>query len=352
MDEIASKLRQSPSPHPHGIPVGAPAPFVYALAPGLNQADGAGSRKALLFALRAQIADIVPRAATGSTAMPQPAASPAAAGPAHDPMGGIGGMAASPSVCPFSSPVPRTGPRPLAFGIESIDGRLPAGGFAPASLNEFKPDRPRDAGTALTLALTLAARAVPQHQPLLLVLSGRAGAEHGLPYGPGLTRLGLDPKRLLIAEAPRLSDALWTIEEALRSGALAAVVGLMDTGQRAIGMMPARRLVLAADEGGTPCVLLTGSSQGVSVAHSRWRVGALPSAPHPLDANAPGARRCVLKLERCRHGPSGLIWNLEWRESLLAADDFPRGSRPPAAATLHLMEDGDRPQTETHRSQG
>jgi len=80
--------------------------------------------------------------------------------------------------------------------------------------------------------------------------------------------------------------------------------------------------VLAADEGRTPCLLLTGASgEGVSVAHTRWRVSALPSAPHPLVAASPGARRCALTLERCRHGPLDLTWNLEWGEGGLQLAD-------------------------------
>ena len=257
--------------------------------------------------------------------MPPTAANPAAAGSTPTPAKewSTGGMADALSVCPFSSPASAFSltsppPPPLAFGIEAIDGRLPFGGLAPCGLNEVKPCLPRDAGTALVLALTVAARAAPLSRPLLMVLSGRAGAEHGLPYGPGLARLGLDPRRLLIAQAPRTADALWTLEEALRSGALAAVLGLLDTGKGAIGVMPARRLVLAADEGRTPCLLLTGASgEGLNVAHTRWRIGALPSRPHPLIAAAPGARRCALTLERCRHGPSGLTWQVEWQGSKL-----------------------------------
>lgn len=319
MDKISSRPVQRPTSLPSGLEGANLAPLPYAATPGLYQADGAGQRKALLFALRGRIADIVPRAATGSTAMPQQAAYPAAASP--------GGMVRTPSVCSFSPAEPRDDPKRLGFGIAAIDGRLPAGGLAAASLNEFKPATPRDAATVLALTLTLAARAGFSRRPLLLVLSGRTGAEHGLPYGPGLVRLGLDPGRLLVAQAPQLADALWALEDGLRSGVLAAVIGLIDTGRRAIGLVPARRLVLAANEGGTPCLLMTGADgESISVAHSRWRVQTLPSAPHPLDPAAPGARRCTLRLERCRHGPAGLDWGVEWSD---AGQLIEAGARPP-----------------------
>ena len=215
-------------------------------------------------------------------------------------------MAAAGSVCPF---LPAGMPAPLAFGIAAIDGRLPGRGLDPHGLHELKPLGARDAGPTLTLALALAGRRVSLHRPLLLVLGGRASTEHGLPYGPGLGALGLDPARLLIVTAARTADALWALEEGLRARALGCVLGLLET----VGGMSARRLVLAAGEGATPCLLLTApGKEGIGVAHTRWRAGSLASAPHPFDAAAPGAARCQLTLERCRAGPSDLAWTLEW----------------------------------------
>jgi protein ImuA len=253
--------------------------------------------------------------------MPPPAAPPVAAGSALVPLKerppqtgrNAGGTAAPSSICPFSSSLAPDTPPGLPFGIEEIDSRLPQGGLNAHGLNEFKPGSVRDASTALALILTLAARV--HRGPVLIVLSGRAETEHGLPYGPGLSQLGLDPGRLLIVRARRLADALWTLEEGLRSGTLGAVLGLLDSGKGAMGVLPARRLVLAAHEGRTPCLLLTGAAtEGLNVAHSRWRVVTRPSAPHPLDPAAPGAPRCALALERCRHGPSHVSWTIEWQE--------------------------------------
>ena len=292
------------------------APASHASDPAHDQTDGVGRRKALLFALQNRVADIVSHIAMGPATIPPLATSPAVA---------VTRSMSSPSVCSFSSTLGKNR-SPIRFGVEAVDRRLPAEGFAAQSVNEFKSASVKDAATTLTLMLTLAARSPPG--PVLLVVSGRAGIEHGLPYGPGIDDLGLCPQRLLVAQAPRLADALWTIEEGLRSGALAAVAGLLDTRGQAIGIVPARRLVLAADEGQTPCLLMTGSeSPGVNVAHSRWRVAARPSAPHPFDPSAPGARRCRLELERCRHGPSGLGWLIEWDEDgrlLETMEEVPR----------------------------
>ncbi len=224
------------------------------------------------------------------------------------------GMAVLRSVCSF---LPPKVPPPLHFGIAAIDARLPAGGLASHGLHELKPQTLRDAGSALALALALAAGRKEPPRPILMVLAGRSACEHGLPYGPGLASLGLAPERLILITAKRAADALWAIEEGLRARTLGAVIASLD----AVAMLPARRLVLAADEGATPCFLLTGPSKAsISVAHTRWRIASRPSAPHPFDPAAPGAWRCALTLERCRQGPSDLTWNLEWSDASYSFD--------------------------------
>jgi len=224
-------------------------------------------------------------------------------------------MAAIRSVCSFfSPPLARIGPPPppLSFGIAAIDDRLPTGGLQGNGLHELKPQTPRDAASTLSVALALAAGCPGASKPLLMVLAGRAANEHGLPYGPGLARLGIEPRRLILVIARRTADALWAIEEGLRSRSLGGVIASLE----GIAMLPARRLVLAAAEGATPCVLLTGPSKGaISVAHTRWRIASVTSAAHPFDPAAPGPWRCALTLERCRQGPSDLTWAVEWNDA-------------------------------------
>jgi protein ImuA len=51
----------------------------------------------------------------------------------------------------------------------------------------------------------------------------------------------------------------------------------------------------------------------LSAARVRWRVGAAPSAPNPLDPEAPGALRLQVRAAKRRDGPPG-----EW---LMELDD-------------------------------
>lgn len=116
-------------------------------------------------------------------------------------------------------------------------------------------------------------------------------------YLPGLGLFGLEPHRLLLARARNDVDVMWVMEESLRSGAAACVVGEVRTLDSTAG----RRLQLAAEAGGvTGLALHPGSAAAGNVGTTRWRV-----------SSAPGGRR-RLALERCRNGMPG-----EWEVELL-----------------------------------
>jgi protein ImuA len=161
--------------------------------------------------------------------------------------------------------------------------------------------------------------------------SSAQAAECGRLHGPGLAELGLDPSGLLLVETARAVDALWSIEEAIRSGAAALVMGVMP----AADLTAARRLSLAAQTCATPCLLVTGSAHPAAPATaSRFRVGPVPSvhlpsmnlpSARPASSLSPGARslealveagfRASITLERCQSA-RGAVWDrsfaLEW----------------------------------------
>ncbi len=198
------------------------------------------------------------------------------------------------------------------LGAPDVDRWL-APGLDAGSLHEVKAE-PYAAGSsaghwaaALGFALRLAvrrlgsSRAAQTAPPRLLWCWPSVFArELGTPYGHGLAALGIDPSAWLFVETARASDALWAMEEGLRSQSLALVVGVLGEAE----LTPARRLSLAAAEHLTPCLLITDprlSPTGSTA--TRWRVGARSSAGHPYDTGAPGAPRYAVALERCRHRP-------------------------------------------------
>jgi protein ImuA len=175
-------------------------------------------------------------------------------------------------------------------------------------LNELvaaHPDRPAAFGFLFALtALGLDARA----EPAVLVAARRALSEFGAPYGHGLAQLGLDVGRLILIETDTDKDALWALEETLRSGAQPAVVaGALAGG---LDLTSSRRLNLAAAPQRTPLVLLSGAkAAGTSAAATRWRIAAAPGARDRFGAFA--APRWHVVLERSRNCRPG-AWLIEW----------------------------------------
>ena len=196
----------------------------------------------------------------------------------------------------------------LTLGVAAIDQYLPWGGLAPASLHSisgFESFTP-----ALGFAAMLLGRAARSGEKRMALWCRR---EQGL-YAPGLKAFGLRHDNLIIVNVNKDNDLLWAMEEGLRSGALAAVLG--ELGEANLKVL--RRLQLAAEVGGTTALLLNNriakateqhiSSMGISTTH--WRVSA--AAPS-LVADNPrfGSRRWLLELLRCRGGLTK-SWFVEW----------------------------------------
>lgn len=225
------------------------------------------------------------------------------------------------------SPAASPGPAGAAwtFGAAEVDRCLPAG-LDIASLHEVKPAgdpggvAAADWAAAFGFALRLAVRRLQGSEPrtpvrpVLWCWPAAFAHEIGRPYGHGLAALGLDPAAWLFAETARSGDALWAMEEGLRSQSLALVVGVLPEAE----LTPARRLSLAAAEHATPCIIVTDPrASPAACTATRWRVGGLPTAAHPFDRRAPGVSRCVAALERCRQRPLAAeaeTFLLEWSD--------------------------------------
>jgi protein ImuA len=274
--------------------------------------------------------------------------------------------------------LPRMGEqrKPLPFGLAAIDSHLPDGGLACGALHEVIPaaegciaaafgfiaavlsriSSPPSLGMGRfcksvdALASphdphpTLSTRGREQQArllrtpPLLVVMPAyglRPYRPHGWLHGHGLNALGLDPARLILVETAHRKETLWAMEEAVRSAAPAAVVGVIDT----LDLKLSQRLHLAATDAGLPLFLLRsappsppspasgGGWGGGSAAATRWRIGTAKAARDRFGLVT--QPRWHLQLERCRNGRPGQ-WVVEYdhvahRFSLAAAlADFSR----------------------------
>jgi len=225
----------------------------------------------------------------------------------------------------------------LPLGAEALDGVLPDGGLAQSAVHEVQPARAvwDDGPAAAFTALVLARARAHARGPVLWI-----AARQDL-HVPGLAAFGLDRDRLLLARAGDDTDALWALEEALRCPALAGAAAEVS----AFDQVSARRLQLAAEQGGVPGVLLqrrrmpAQGRQDPSAAATRWRVGAVPGGEGDV-SGLPGRPRWRLELLRNRGGPPG-DFEVEWDD---ATGDFalaaPVRHGAPGGADARVAADG------------
>jgi protein ImuA len=180
-------------------------------------------------------------------------------------------------------------------------GALPA----PAPFEEVAAAQPQDMAATLAFGLARALEAADARgdaRPVAFVATPLFQNERGRLYGWGARDLGLPPERILLIRARKEADALWAFEEALKSAAVAAVLGALETPS----FVATRRLDFAARAGQASALVLRARPPAdLSAARLRWRVSAAPSAEHPFDARAPGAARLVAELARSRDGTLG-----------------------------------------------
>ncbi len=166
-------------------------------------------------------------------------------------------------------------PALLPLGLPAIDAAL-GGGLPLGCLHEVI-EAPEDGAAAGFCAVLLGRLATDRPVLWCEPAGGRDGGEL---YAPGLPAFGLDPSRLVRLQARRESEILWAMEEGLRSGGLAAVLGELDSVPPSAG----RRLQLAAETGGaTGFVLRRAGRRETSGALpvTRWQISSAPTRPHP-----------------------------------------------------------------------
>jgi protein ImuA len=196
----------------------------------------------------------------------------------------------------------------LPLGIEAIDKILPTGGIRLGALHEAASAGP-DTEHAAAATLFTAGILARLDGPILWVL------RQADLFAPGLAGVGLQPDRVVFAEAGK--DVLPVMEEGLRHPGLAAVVA-EHTGR--LSLVASRRLQLAAEQAGILAILIRRSSSfddpvlnQPTAAVTRWRITALPSPPalpHAPDTPGLGRARWRLDLTRCRGGEPG-SWIVE-----------------------------------------
>ena len=198
----------------------------------------------------------------------------------------------------------KTGQAVLPFGVDALDAPWPEGGLPRGALHEIAGEDASPNSFAAATGFTAAIAGRLQSTVLWCARSADL-------YGPGLAAVGLEARRLIVAEARSDKDILAAMEEGLRAGVRGAVVGEIDR----IDLTASRRLQLASEKTATMTLVLrrpqnrTGAQAPITAA-SRWRVGPA-SSDRPQDFHQlPERALWRLELSRSRFGAHG-SWIVE-----------------------------------------
>ncbi len=196
----------------------------------------------------------------------------------------------------------------ISCGCAALDRVLPDGGYSPGSVIEYLRAMPGCG--ASTLAFTAAAAAMRSTQGFVVIID----TQHNI-YPPALASWGIDLEKVVLVRPQSDVDALWAVDQSLRTPAVAAVVADVER----IDDRAARRMQLAAEQGGGLALLLRPASarRGRSWADVQWMVRALPSVDASPTQNVaprlaadsgklqPEDRRLQVQLVRVRGGKAG-----------------------------------------------
>jgi protein ImuA len=132
-------------------------------------------------------------------------------------------------------------------------------------------------------------------------------------FPPALKNFGLSPDQFIFIDLQKEKDIIYTMEEALKCGALTAVVGEM----REISFTASRRLQLAVEKSQVTGFIIRKHSgkPNTTACVSRWKISSLQS--DDVDG-LPGIGFPQWKVEllRIRNGRSGL-WHVRWENGQL-----------------------------------
>ena len=149
-----------------------------------------------------------------------------------------------------------------ATGHARLDAELPGGGWPTGTLSEVLHD---GAGLGEVSFLSAALARAAEGNRLLAWVNAPY-----LPYAPALAQAGIPLDRCLVVRPADRDDALWSAEQAMKSGACGAVLLWLEQFKGEYAWL--RRLQMAAESGRAMAVLFRSSAAERSSTPSHLRV--------------------------------------------------------------------------------
>lgn len=194
----------------------------------------------------------------------------------------------------------------LDLGLGALSEAFPNSIFPLGAVHEFLSAKTEDASATCGFISGLLSSLMGVSGTTLWISSFRTI------FPPALKSFGVHPDRVIFIDLKKEKDILWAMEEALKCGALTAVIGEL----REIDFTASRRLQLAVEQSQVTGFILRHHARIVNTTAciSRWRISPLPSIPvgNSMDAlPGIGFPQWRVELLKIRNGKTGM-WNISW----------------------------------------
>ncbi|RYZ54639.1 MAG: Error-prone repair protein ImuA [Sphingobacteriales bacterium] len=190
-------------------------------------------------------------------------------------------------------------------GLGPIEAAFPGKTFPTGAVHEFISAGPEDAAATNGFISGLLGGLLRGAGVCLWISTSRTV------FPPALKLFGLDPDRIIFLDLQKPKDALWSLEEALKCEAVAAVVGEIAE----LGFTESRRLQLAVEQSRVTGFIhrCRPRKENTVACLTRWKIRPLPSITED-GMPGPGFPRWQVQLVKVRNGRPG-TWELEWTDA-------------------------------------
>jgi protein ImuA len=198
-------------------------------------------------------------------------------------------------------------------GLGPVRHALPGGSFPLGCVHEFLSDDVEAAAATTGFVSGLLAPLMRVGGPVLWISASR------MLFPPALKHFGLTPDQFIFVDLQKEKDVLWAMDEALKCGALTAVVGEM----KELSFTASRRLQLAVEHSRVTGFVLRHKYRQVNptACVSRWKITPLSSLSVD-DLPGVGHPQWKVDLLRMRNGRTG-TWNITWENGSFHTADQP-----------------------------
>ena len=201
-------------------------------------------------------------------------------------------------------------------GLGPIKDAFPNAAFPLGAIHEFLAARIEDKSATTGFITRLLASLMGSNGTSLWISASRKL------FPPALKSFGIQPDRIIFIDLQKEKDVMWAMDEALKCGALVAVVGEIQE----ISFTDSRRLQLAVEKSHVTGFILRSQRHverqkaklNTTACVSRWKITPLPSESAD-DLPGIGFPKWKVELLRIRNGKPG-AWNIQWRNGRFVSE--------------------------------